>query len=134
MSLEEAIRENTEAVKQLIERLHNPPLFITPDDTKEPVKRKLKTKSEIPVENVIEKTPIPQEKEEAIQIALPAVSYTEVKNITYALAKVSRETALNVLGQFNAKIATELKEDQWEKYIAAANQVLKAQKDTSVVE
>ena len=47
----------------------------------------------------------------------PQVTYEQVRAVTIAVAKISKDKAVAGLARFGAKNAKELKEDQWAPYI-----------------
>lgn len=74
-------------------------------------------------EPVVEPAAVP-EQEPAVETAT-AVDYNQVKTAVMAVSKAKgREAAVELLGEFDAKVGGDLTEDQWGPFLARAAEVL----------
>jgi hypothetical protein len=75
-------------------------------------------------EPVVEPATVPEQKP-AAEPEAPAVDYTQVKAAVMAVSKAKgREAAVELLGEFDAKVGGDLTEDQWGPFLARAAEVL----------
>jgi len=75
-------------------------------------------------EPVVEPATVP-EQETPAEAEVPAADYAQVKTAVMAVSKAKgREAAVELLGEFNAKVGGDLTEDQWGPFLARAAEVL----------
>lgn len=112
MSLEQALADNTEMMKELISMLRA-------TAQAELVVKEPKAK--------VEKTAA--KKEEPAEVKLPGVSYQETQKKLVAVAEMhGRDRAVAILETFGAKKSTELKPEQYPKVVVACDEILNIEK------
>lgn len=130
MSLEQAIRENTEAVRELIaalgktnpvsapaasEAVAQPAPAPAPAPAPKAAPAKAKPAPAAKAEEPVAPAPAPA------PVAEPAIPYTDVATAVTDLAKAKgRQAAVDLLASFGVARATELKVEQYASVIAAA--------------
>ena len=128
MSLEQAIRENTEAVRELIAALGSTNSVFAPA-ANEAVAQPAPAPAPAPKAAPAKAKPAPAPKAEEPVVpapapapaAEPAIPYTDVATAVTDLAKAKgRQAAVDLLASFDVARATELKAEQYASVIAAA--------------
>ena len=124
MSLEQAIRENTEAVRELIAALGSTNSVFAPA-ANEAVAQPAPAPKAAPAK--AKPAPAPKAEEPVVPApapapaAEPAIPYTDVATAVTDLAKAKgRQAAVDLLASFDVARATELKAEQYASVIAAA--------------
>ena len=107
MSLEQAVKENTEALNTLIEVFKNQK---TVNHMSIEVKKGGKKTDEVAAPAV-----------EVVKAEVLKISYEEVKKATLELAKKDQPACIAILQSFSAKNATELKPEQYADYVGLVN-------------
>ena len=126
MSLEQAIRENTEAVRELIAALGSTNSVFAPA-ANEAVAQPAPAPAPKAAPAKAKPAPAPKAEEPVVPApapapaAEPAIPYTDVATAVTDLAKAKgRQAAVDLLASFDVARATELKAEQYASVIAAA--------------
>lgn len=118
MSLEDAVKENTLAINELIKALKS---------TGKPSKKDAETVKPVEEVKMFAGKPVvaPTEEIKKFVESMPDVSYEHVKHATIDLAKKDQDVCIAVLNSFGAKTARDLKPEQYAAYVDATRAKLK---------
>lgn len=126
MSLEQAIRENTEAVRELIAALGSTNSVSAPAASEAvaqpaPAPKAAPAKAKPAPAPKAEEPVVPAPAPAPAPAAEPAIPYTDVATAVTDLAKAKgRQAAVDLLASFDVARATELRAEQYASVIAAA--------------
>jgi hypothetical protein len=135
MSLEVAIQENTAAIRDLIAAMQGAPVaapVVTEPKAEAPAKTEKKAKAEKAETPKVEAAATPEPKEEVAPAAdegpeAPAATYQDAAQAITALSKIKgRDAAVALLKKFGASKLPEVKPEDFDAIVAAANEQAQA--------
>jgi hypothetical protein len=133
MSLEQVIADNTAAIRDLIAAMQGAPVaapVVTEPKAEAPAKTEKKAKAEKAETPKVETAATPEPKEEVAPAAdedAPAATYQDAAQAITALSKIKgRDAAVALLKKFGASKLPEVKPEDFDAIVAAANEQAQA--------
>jgi hypothetical protein len=133
MSLENALQENTAAIRDLIAAMQGAPVaapVVAEPKAEAPAKTEKKAKAEKAETPKVEAAATPEPKEEVAPVAdedAPDATYQDAAQAITALSKIKgRDAAVALLKKFGASKLPEVKPEDFNAIVAAANEQAQA--------